>query len=354
MSYRKDTDLEFLQELPNEQLEVLVKIVTEDPKDKSPRFTEELTTNELYKSNSPNHHAYWFLVAAEIQCFGGNTLANIFRGGEGVLYREVLIDVAEKMKVNFNDKSSTQVIEANLLQKVMEEAVNENDSMENLLEMAKNLNLKVNPNMSKAALIAAIQAGIKLGGFATYTTALIVANAIARLILGRGLTFAANAGLTRLIGAFAGPIGWAVTGLWTLVDIASPAFRVTMPAVCYVAAMRAVHEEQKKEAWRVKCQQEQESQNIKDAIFHMIIEDVFSITGRGIVVTGKIDIGKVAVMDSVCIEGVNSNCTNVIVTGVEKSSKLYDEASAGENVGILLRGIEKSDISKGMKLCKYE
>lgn len=86
--------------------------------------------------------------------------------------------------------------------------------------------------------MAAVQSAIKLGGFASYKVAVIVANAVARALLGRGLSFAANAALTRWIGVFAGPIGWAVTIAWTALDIAGPAYRVTIPAVIQIAYMR--------------------------------------------------------------------------------------------------------------------
>ncbi|MNL52706.1 hypothetical protein D3C87_1759020 [compost metagenome] len=67
---------------------------------------------------------------------------------------------------------------------------------------------------------------------------MIVANAVARAVLGRGLTLAANAGLARMIGVFAGPIGIAITALLTIPAISGPAFRVTLPAVVQIAAMR--------------------------------------------------------------------------------------------------------------------
>ena len=91
---------------------------------------------------------------------------------------------------------------------------------------------------TKQAMVAAIQIAIRKGGFASYRIALIVANAIARALLGRGLSLAANAALVRWLSAFAGPIGWAFTIAWTAVDIAGPAYRVTIPAVIQIAYMR--------------------------------------------------------------------------------------------------------------------
>ena len=90
----------------------------------------------------------------------------------------------------------------------------------------------------KQAMIAAIQIAIKKGGFAAYKLAVIVANAVCRTLLGRSLSFAANATLTRWLSVFAGPIGWAITTIWTAIDIAGPAYRVTIPAVIQIAYMR--------------------------------------------------------------------------------------------------------------------
>lgn len=66
-----------------------------------------------------------------------------------------------------------------------------------------------------------------------------MANGIARALIGRGLGFGVNAGIMRAMGVFAGPIGWILTGMWTLIDIAGPAYRVTIPAVIFVAFLRA-------------------------------------------------------------------------------------------------------------------
>jgi uncharacterized protein YaaW (UPF0174 family) len=83
-----------------------------------------------------------------------------------------------------------------------------------------------------------IQSLIKLGGFVPYKLAVIVANAIAKALLGRGLSLAAGAALTRWMAIFAGPIGWAVTTIWTIYDIAKPAYRVTIPCVLHIAMLR--------------------------------------------------------------------------------------------------------------------
>jgi elongation factor Tu len=88
-----------------------------------------------------------------------------------------------------------------------------------------------------------------------------------------------------------------------------------------------------------------------DKPFLMPVEDVFSITGRGTVATGRIDRGKIKVGDEVHLVGFGSEKKSV-VTGVEMFRKLLDEGQAGDNAGLLLRGIEKTDVERGMVLAK--
>jgi elongation factor Tu len=88
-----------------------------------------------------------------------------------------------------------------------------------------------------------------------------------------------------------------------------------------------------------------------DKPFLMPVEDVFSITGRGTVATGRIDRGKVKVGEEVEMVGFGTD-KKAVVTGVEMFRKLLDEGQAGDNVGLLLRGIEKDQIERGMVLAK--
>jgi elongation factor Tu len=82
--------------------------------------------------------------------------------------------------------------------------------------------------------------------------------------------------------------------------------------------------------------------------FMMPVEDVFSIKGRGTVVTGRVDRGKVKVGEPVEIVGLREKSMASVVTGVEMFHKLLDEAIAGDNAGLLLRGVERTDVERGM------
>jgi elongation factor Tu len=89
-----------------------------------------------------------------------------------------------------------------------------------------------------------------------------------------------------------------------------------------------------------------------DMPFLMSVEDVFSITGRGTVATGRIERGIIKVGEAVEIVGLQEAAQSSTVTGVEMFKKLLDEGQAGDNAGLLLRGIEKKDIRRGMVICK--
>ncbi|HNA15573.1 MAG TPA: elongation factor Tu, partial [Ferruginibacter sp.] len=89
-----------------------------------------------------------------------------------------------------------------------------------------------------------------------------------------------------------------------------------------------------------------------DQPFLMSVEDVFSITGRGTVATGRIERGRIKVGEAIEIVGLQEKPLSTTCTGVEMFKKLLDEGEAGDNAGLLLRGIEKNQIRRGMVLCK--
>lgn len=89
-----------------------------------------------------------------------------------------------------------------------------------------------------------------------------------------------------------------------------------------------------------------------DKPFLMPVEDIFSITGRGTVATGRIERGVIKVNQEVDIVGINEDKMKSVVTGIEMFRKMLDEGQAGDNAGILLRGINKEQLERGMVLCK--
>jgi len=231
-----DKDLFFLQDADGSDLKVLVDYLTKT-KDGETRWTEDLTVTENYKKYYPDQlQLMCDEIVDELQRYGGNTFMNILRG-HGVEYQEILMDVCDKMEVNYNKKSSVEIIEYNLLQKILVDSL-ENMSVEELEKLMDEMNIP-NQGFGKQAVIAALQIAIKRSGFSAYKMAVIVANAVSKALLGRGLAMASNAALTRWLSIFAGPIGWSVTAIWTAIDIAGPAYRVTIPSVVQIAYMRA-------------------------------------------------------------------------------------------------------------------
>jgi elongation factor Tu len=89
-----------------------------------------------------------------------------------------------------------------------------------------------------------------------------------------------------------------------------------------------------------------------DKPFLMPVEDVFTITGRGTVVTGRVERGIVKVSEEIEIVGIREGSTKTTVTGVEMFRKLLDQGQAGDNVGLLLRGIKREDVERGQVVVK--
>jgi elongation factor Tu len=89
-----------------------------------------------------------------------------------------------------------------------------------------------------------------------------------------------------------------------------------------------------------------------DKPFLMAVEDVFTITGRGTVATGRVERGVVKVGDEVEMVGIHPETRKTVVTGVEMFRKLLDQAQAGDNIGVLLRGVGRTEIERGQVLCK--
>lgn len=239
--YRIDADLEFLQNCDNEDLDVLVTYLTRD-KDGELRMAGELIAKEAYKQHNPNHKMYWQEIAAEIQTFGGNTFANIARGDQGIPYKDVLVEVCKKMKVNFSKDSPVSLIEQYLLMKVLSDSL-EKMTPEQLKEVVEAAGLKTT-NFAPQAVFALLQVMVqKVGFWSMNRLVLIGVNGVAKVVINRGLVFATNGAISatvaRTCNFLTGPIGWAVTGLWTLNDLAGPAYRVTIPSVIQVAYMRA-------------------------------------------------------------------------------------------------------------------
>ena len=229
-----DYELDFLSECTKEQLDPLVSILLK-------AATNYLDINPDYKRYRPDHTKYVSAIIADFQLFGGNSFANTIRG-HGVRYREILEDVCDNQKVPYDKSAPTEIIEKVLLEKSLRSMwskMSEEQREQILKELgAGSLNVA---GTGASALLAIF----RMGGFESYKVMVMLVNGLATAILGRGLAFGANAALTKTISIVTGPIGWAVGGAWTLLDIASPAMRVTVPGTVYIAALREIKRNEK-------------------------------------------------------------------------------------------------------------
>ena len=224
-----------LRKCSNEDLEYLVNFIKEKAD-----FTETLTASPGYRAHYPNHSMYVNEIAHHIRLFGGNSMINVFRD-EGPPYKEIVQDVAKKLGVDYEYYDWVERVEMKILLKTLKDAFDkmspaEKNEIIKAFEQEGAENLDFRAGFPMSAMLA--QLAVKSSGFLAYQVAVIVANNVAKAVLGHGLKLATNAALTRAIGIFAGPIGWVITGLWTAISAAGPAYRVTIPCVCHVAYLR--------------------------------------------------------------------------------------------------------------------
>lgn len=232
-----DQNLYFLQYCSNDELKTLCDTLTYDNKGEV-RLSEQLTDNDIYLRSYPDKmKEMWQEIAAELQRFGGNTFANIFRGGVGASYESILRDVCKKMKVRIPSCSTVEEIEIALLTKYCEETLGSMD-IDLLRELSVEIGVRpqsYNKQVVAAAILLALRKG---GGRVLAPVIYYIGSNITRILIGRGVYFATAGVLGRAAAALTGPVGWALTAGWLAYDIASPAYRVTVPAVIQVACMR--------------------------------------------------------------------------------------------------------------------
>ena len=241
LSYCDDPGLEFLRFCAHGDLNDLSDILMLDKGEL--RYAEQLSGDSRFTGNRHDLTRAWKIIAAELQRFGADTVVTMFRGGKGVLYKEILEDVCGHLKVEFQEEEDLSIAEDRVLISALKSSL-ENMTESERAEFAKSAgdvfgDGKFDPaRATPAAILAALQAAMAMGGFAAFQVAAIAANAVAKFVLGRGLTLAANAGLMRFLGVIGGPIGVAISALLSVPMISGPAFRVTVPGVIFVAYLR--------------------------------------------------------------------------------------------------------------------
>ncbi|MBZ7216166.1 DUF3944 domain-containing protein [Klebsiella grimontii] len=236
--YRNDSDLDLLGQCSNEELQLLVSILTRDPRDGDTRWTESLTGTAEFRLLAPDHRRYWQLIAAELQRYGANTLATLVRRGQGVTYREILGDVCDKANVNYNPKSTTETIELCLLMKVLEKSLDQMTPDE-LEAFSRTMHLDLTRPTPQLILMA-VQAAIRTSSLAALEFATVMSASVITS-LGGIATWGTVAVASRTLSVLAGPVAIVLSSAWMISDIAGPAYRVTIPACIIVAWLRQQH-----------------------------------------------------------------------------------------------------------------
>ena len=228
-----DQNLEFMAQMPEEQLQVFVDTLIEKG-----GITETLSVSEDYKQFGKNYAKYWHRIEEEYRAFGSNTITSIFAGPN--TYREILEIVLKQCKVDFHASDSVEVMEELLLESIIKdmwEKLSQSERialLSDLKDDVDNIDFNSIGGITSSVLIQVFRAG----GFASYKITLIIVNAIAKAILGRGLSLAVNASIARGLSVLVGPIGIILTALWSVYDIAGPAYRVIIPCTILIAAYR--------------------------------------------------------------------------------------------------------------------
>ena len=211
---------------------------------------DKLSTDDLIKGDYTDPAIDGPYLASEIRKFGGNTFANIVRD-DGPPYKEVVTDVADKMKANYRKGASVEELETAIINTVLGNAWEKMSTAEREALIAECKLSGKSGKSGKAWMAggsaAALQAAFKAGGFASYKLLVVVVNGMVRKAIGvglasSGLSLATNAMLTRTAAIIVGPIGWAITGIITAIQVAGPSYKVTIPCAVYIAYLRKIQE----------------------------------------------------------------------------------------------------------------
>ncbi len=172
--------MEFLKRLSSNDLKDLFDVLVYD-EDGTLRMNEDLTSSIEYQRYGNDYAKYAERIAEELQHYGGNTFINFFRN-ERVLYKEILCDACDHLKVNYNEKSNTSWIEQNMLAKLLKDSLERmsKKDLEELLHELGMTNIDKVIGENKQVLIASALTLFQAGGSHSYALAVSVADAMVR------------------------------------------------------------------------------------------------------------------------------------------------------------------------------
>lgn len=236
MKYAFDADLDtVLQAASNEDLDPLVEFITHA------QISEDLSSSKEYKQYFPNHQRYLHVLSHEIRSFGGHTVANLMRRGQGPSYHTIVCDVAKRLKLRCDEDEPIAAIERRILAHVLKDIYGHLDEEQKQLFVQEVQQYQCN---NSAMVVRAVEKE-DFGELSPKTLTLlsvVIASSVARIM---GLTslvplvggaFASS--VSRLIGLLGGPLGWLTTAFFSIYEFGGPAYRVTVPCVIHIAMLR--------------------------------------------------------------------------------------------------------------------
>ena len=230
---KQDKDLMFLASCQNDDLRTLCDILTYNNKGEI-RLSEQLTDTDAYLNYYPDRmNLMTGEIAEELRKFGSNTVRTFCRKGEADSYETIVRRVCKRMGVKVDDCDNTPTMECELLTTICEQTTSKL-SDEELRKLADKAGIP-HKSLNHQMLVTAILYAIRRNTYLLTEMIYYVTSRIASMLLGRWMGMSA---VSRYLGMVAGPIGWTLLAGWTLSDIASPAYRVMIPAVIMVASMR--------------------------------------------------------------------------------------------------------------------
>ena len=243
MAYTEDEDLQFLFHVNDKDLDDLVYILTKD-ENGNLRLTENLSANPKYKMHYPRHSKYQEEIIEELQKFGANSFTSILGFKKSALYRDVLIDVCSKFKVNLNKNMATHRIEEFLLFKVFANALNQitNEEYEDFIKLLVEENFADFLNgtrvISKDKALVTFQEIFKESDIESYKLTIIIVNTIFKAIFKRVLSISSNdESLVKFVRLMNG-VNRMMTSSWSSIYMLGTSTKITIPAVFYIILLR--------------------------------------------------------------------------------------------------------------------
>lgn len=232
-----DPDLEnVLLSATNDDIGLLIDVITDNG---SGRVSVSNTVTRQLNAAKANgaDEVVRALIAEELARFGGNSMMNLVRGGRGVRYLEIASDVVSHTGAAKKSDTGCAAMEMAVIGKILEQSLSRMTEEDRVI-LFQSMGATYRPGIGPSAL-AALIGTLGASGIASYSLATLVASATMSSLVGRGVILAAGSNaLGRGLAVLAGPLGWAITGIWTAFDLASPAYRVTVPCVIQIGYMR--------------------------------------------------------------------------------------------------------------------